>query len=357
MVLDPQSHDLLPCGPGILEGLDSRFKPELPASHVEIATNPHRRIDLLAAELLECRSALSAHVSGRALLAAAGVHPFTARTGELNSTERYARMLAEYGDVMRQQLICGLHVHVRLGGADRVLAVYNAMRSYLPELAALAANAPVHCERDTTLASVRPLICGLMPRQGVPPPIGSWEEYAARLNWGVGSKRLGQPREWWWELRPHGGVGTLEIRVPDAQTTVGEAMAVVAVAAGVAVWLAERHDAGELEFPAETWRINENRWTALRNGMDGYLVDVQTGVRRPARERLGWLIDQVEPVLHRLGGASQLDAARAMLGRNGASRQRELFRAGGAVELTGWLAERFLLDEAPGRPDGRSRPC
>ena len=53
--------------------------------------------------------------------------------------------------------------------ADRALAVYNALRSYLPEIAALAANAPFYEGADTGFASVRPQIAGLLPRQGVPP--------------------------------------------------------------------------------------------------------------------------------------------------------------------------------------------
>ncbi|HVL52406.1 MAG TPA: glutamate-cysteine ligase family protein, partial [Actinomycetota bacterium] len=193
MVLDPSTLDLLACGPVLLEGLDRRFKPELPAAHIEIASSPHTRIDDLAVEMRECRRMLAGHVGTRARLAVAGVHPFSARSGAVNSGDRYARMLAEYGDVLRQQLVCGLHVHVGLAGADRTLGVYNAMRSWLPELAALAANAPVHCGRDTSMASVRPLISGLLPRQGMPPPLSSWQEYADHLNSGMSVGRLGRP--------------------------------------------------------------------------------------------------------------------------------------------------------------------
>lgn len=344
MVLDPGTLDLLPFGGKLLEGLDSRFRPELPASHVEIATVPHTSFEELEAELAACRRTLAGHAGDRARLAVAGVHPFAARLGEVSEGERYDRLLAEYGDVLRQQLVCGLHLHVSLGSAGRVLAVYNAMRAFLPELAALAANAPIHCGRDTTLASVRPLISELLPRQGMPPPLGGWQEYADALNWGAAAGRLGRPAEWWWELRPHAGLGTLEIRVPDAQTTVAEASAVGAVAVGVAAWLAGRHEAGGLPETVPTWRINENRWSALRHGLNGYLVDLETGEQRPARERIGWLIDRVAPTVRDLGGSRQLECARRLVRVNGAERQREIFRARGARGLAEWLAERFLDD-------------
>lgn len=342
MLLDPETLDLLPCGSRILEGLDARFKLELPASHVEIATGPHTDFAELEAELAACRRELAAHAGDRVRLAAGGVHPFAARSGEVSAGERYDRMLAEYGDLVRQQLVCGLHLHVSLGSADRTLAVYNAMRAFLPELAALAANAPVHCGRDTTLASIRPLISGLLPRQGVPPPLAGWEEYAEALGWGAASGRLGRPSEWWWELRPHAGLGTLEVRVPDAQTTVAAATAVGALALGVAVWLAGRHELGGMPTTVPTWRINENRWSALRRGCEGELVDLQTGERSPAGESIRRLIDRVAPAVESLGAGPALDRARDLLALNGARRQRAVFEDAGARGLAAWLASRFL---------------
>ena len=98
-----------------------------------------------------------------------------------------------------------------MGGHARTLAVYNALRSHLPELAALAANAPYYAGRDTGLASVRPKICDLLPRQGVPPAIPSWDAYVSALRWGAAAGALPEPGRWWWELRPHPDHGTLEL--------------------------------------------------------------------------------------------------------------------------------------------------
>src|SRR5213075_2861884 len=134
-----------------------------------------------------------------------------------------------------------LQVHVAPGDAERTLAVYNALRGHLPELAALAANAPFHAGRDTGFASVRPLIGGLLPRQGVPPAIPSWEAFAETLRWGRVAGAVPEPRRWWWELRPHLAFGTLELRVPDAQTTVADAAAVAAFVHALVARLGERH--------------------------------------------------------------------------------------------------------------------
>jgi glutamate---cysteine ligase / carboxylate-amine ligase len=347
MLLDPQTFDLWP-GAGELLGRlrgDPRFKPELPASQLEILTAPTSSAEEALASLAAGRQDLVNAASGQARPAAAGVHPFSPAMGELNSSERYGRIRDEYGGIARRQLVAALQVHVSIGGADRTLRVYNALRGYLPEIAALAANAPIYEGRDTGLASVRPKIAELLPRQGMPPAIESWAAFAGELRWGAVAGVVGEPRLWWWELRPHADFGTLEVRVPDAQTSLADAGAVVGFVHCLAAWLCERHDGGEELRAVPTWRIEENRWSAARYGVAGRMADLQSGETEPTRERLLALMDGLEPVSRRLGSTALLDSARQLAEENGASRQREAFESAGAVGLTAWLADRFLAGD------------
>jgi carboxylate-amine ligase len=343
MLLDPATLDLAAGARDALAavGDDPRFKLELPASQIEILSEPCATVGEAAAQLAAGRRALADALGGRFRVAGAGAHPFAGGRGVLNEGPRYDGIREEYGEVARRQLVCGLHVHVALGGADRTLAVYNAMRGFLPELAALAANAPFYEGRDTGLASVRPKICDLLPRQGVPPAIASWDELAADLRWGATAGRVPEPRQWWWELRMHPTYGTLEVRVPDTQTTVADAAAVGALAHALAHRLAARHDAGEPLPSAPSWRIGENRWSACRHGLDGPLADLETGERRPARERLAQLLDELEPHAYELGCEAELGGARSLLETSGSERQRAVAAGGGAKAVAAWLADRF----------------
>ncbi|ADB50497.1 carboxylate-amine ligase [Conexibacter woesei] len=343
MLLDPATLALAPMAGELLQRLggDTRFKPELPAAQVEISTAAAASVADAVAQLAAARRDLAAAAGGLVLPAAAGVHPFSGAEGALNRGGRYDVLQAEYGPIARRQLVAGLQVHVAVGGADRTLAVYNALRAYLPELAALAANAPFHCGRDSGLASVRPTISEQLPRQGVPPRLESWDQFAAELRWGALAGSVPEPRMWWWELRPHATFGTIELRVPDAQTSVGEAAGVIAFAQALVATLAERHDAREALLDAPTWRIEENRWSALRHGLDGTLADLVTGERVPTRDRLGELVAAVAPEAERLGCADALTATRAAIVANGAVRQREVARDRGVDGLVRWLTERF----------------
>ncbi len=344
MLLDPATLDLAPVAEELLRTRlagDERFSRELPAAQLEIATAPARGAPDALARLAAARADLLRAADGLARPAAAAVHPFAAPTGVLNDGDRYALIHDAYGPVARRQLVASLQVHVAVGGAERTLAVHDALRAYLPELAALAANGAFHEGRDSGLASARPLVCGLLPRQGVPPALESWERVAAELRWGAAAGAVAEPRLWWWELRPHPRFGTLELRVPDAQTTLAEAAGVVAVAQALIAWLAERYDAGERLPVAPSWRIEENRFAALRHGLDAELADLESGERLPARERLRALIETLAPVAERLGAGALLPCAAALAERNGALRQREVAARRGMRGLTAWLAERF----------------
>lgn len=343
MLLDPRTLDLVPRAVEVLDGLgqDPRFTLELPASQMEIVIGPAATVPEAIAALAQGRADLASSTAGEVRLAAAGLHPFAAVEGELNRSTRYDVTVAEHGAIARRQLVLALQVHVAIRGGDRALVVHNALRSFLPELAALAANAPFHGGRDTGLASGRPPVSGLLPRQGIPPVLPSWGAYAAAL------EIVGDASRWWWELRPHPVHGTLELRVPDAQSTVADASAVAAVAHALTVWLAERHDAGERLPVDETWRIEENRWRACRYGVEGDLLDLRTGERRPARMRLHALLDDLEPVAERLGCVAELTRARGLVEVNGAMRQRAA--AGSRQDLrkvAEWLANIWLGETA-----------
>jgi glutamate---cysteine ligase / carboxylate-amine ligase len=344
MLIDPESLELADRAEEVLARLrgDARFKPELPASQVEIVIPPHRSVTDAAAALLDARRALAAATEGLIRPAAAGAHPFSPGVGKLNAGERYQRIAETYGCIAQRELVGALQVHVSVGDPDLALSVYNAARSYLPQLAALAANAPFYEGEDSGFASVRPLIATLLPRQGVPPAFETFSDYARALAWGSASRAFPDPGTWWWELRLHGGFGTLEFRVPDAQSTVGEAAALTAVIQALVVWLSRRHADGREPPVHPRWMIEQNRWSACRHGVEGSMVDLTSGERCSTRTLLASLLGDLQEVADELQLQGELALAAEMVGTNGAISQRAVAEAGGAGAVAQWLAERFL---------------
>lgn len=346
MLLDPHTLDLAPVAAEVLERLHdtSRFKPELPAAHLEIVTSPARSPVQALTQLGEARRDLMTAAAGIALPAVAGVHPFADPHGVLSARPQYEGLRRDYGPVAEQQLVASLQVHVAVGGADRTLAVYNALRCHLPELMALAANGPFHAGRDTGLATVRPLLSQLLPRQGIPPRLESWNALVAELEWGAAAGCLPDSSRWWWELRPHLTYGTLELRVPDAQSALTAASGVIGLIHALVLSLAKRYDAGEPLPDAETWRIAENRFSAVRWGIQGSMADLSTGERRPTSERLLALIEELSPA----GTMDMLAQSRELAQHNGALDQRRVAASRGMKGLAAWLVDEFARPLPPG---------
>jgi glutamate---cysteine ligase / carboxylate-amine ligase len=343
MLLDPETLDLLPHAARVRAELGDQIsmRTELPAAQVETASPVCATIAEAAASLTQARRALADGVAGWARLAGAGTHPFAGPEGALIDDPKYASLIAEFPWVLPRQLVFGLHVHVAVRGAERALAVHNALRSHLPDVAALAGNAPLHAGQDTGLASIRPKLSELLPRQGIPPAFASWEERAALERWGRRGGVFPGAGEPWYELRPHDEHGTIELRVPDTQSTPEEAAGVLAFAAALVATLAEQYDEGEPLPVHDHTRIAENRWRAMRHGLDGALLDLDSGVPQPTRARLHTLIERVAPAAERLGGAAELEHARALAARNGAERQRVLHVQHGPRGVAEWLAQAF----------------
>lgn len=334
-LLDPDTLALAPVAVAVLErmGGDERAKLELPAAQVELLTRPHVHVGEAIAELTGARAALAAAADGLAIPAALAVHPFAPAEGELNSGQRYEAIEREFGWVARRQIVGAFQVHVAVGGAERTLAVYNALRAHLPEIAALAAAAPYYEGRDTGLASVRPALCTMLPRQGAPPGIPSWEAFTEALN------AIGDPRQWWYELRPHMAFGTLELRVPDTQPELDATAAIAAYTHALIAWLSERHDAGEPLSSHATWRIEENRWSAARFGVEGRMADLDAREPLATRDVIRARLAELAPYAQRLGCAAELAGVERLVERNAAIALRD---AGDARAAAKWSAQRFL---------------
>ncbi|MFF0267686.1 YbdK family carboxylate-amine ligase [Kribbella sp. NPDC004536] len=311
---------------------DPRIKAELPACQIEIATSVHKDPSGAVEELRRCRALLAKTCGSDRAVIAAPVHPLVDGPVELSATARAGGLDGRYREIIERQLVSSLQIHLAFGDADCTLAVYHALRNILPELAALAGTAPFVGGRDTGLCSVRPVIGGQLPRQGVPPIIASWEQYADDLAWAVRGGAVTDPSEWWWELRPHVRFGTLELRVLDVPATTERAGAIVRFVYALATRLTDRYHLGELPVPAPSWRIAENRWAALRDGVHGELLDLRTGAARSTRRRLHDLVDAAE--LYAPGG---LDDVRVLIDDPPVDHLRAL----GSRRVVPWLAEVF----------------
>ena len=326
---------------------DPRFVAELRASQIEIVSRPCLSAADLGRELAAARCDLADALAGDMCAAAVGTHPTAETVGPITDGDRYRSIAADYPWAARHMLTCGLHVHVGVAGGDRALAVYNALRSYLPELCALAANSPFHRSCDAGVASVRTHLNACLPRSGTPPAFRSWGEFGRYVAWGARGGCIPDPSYQWWALRLHPGLGTLEIRVSDAQTEIEDAVAVAALTQALVASLLDRYDSGERLPIHASHLINENLWLAARDATGGWLLDLESGLREPTADRIERLLDELAPYGQALGCERELARVATLAWFGGAARQRALVAEHGIDALPALLGR--LTDESARR--------
>jgi glutamate---cysteine ligase / carboxylate-amine ligase len=299
---------------------------ELHACQVELITGVHGTAGQAVAELGALRHAVGETGAG---LLGAGTHPAAVEgEAEITDKERYERIQYLLGDAVITP-VAGLHVHVGMPDAETAIAAFNRLREHLPLLQALAANSPFRHGRDTGLASARDIAMRSWPRSGVPRALRDFEDFGALSELLCTAADVEDYTWFWWKLRPHPRLGTVEIRAFDAQASLTDMAALVALTHCLARDAAERPS--DADAPPEL--IEEGMFRAARFGTDASLPD-RDGRLRPLEECLAQARAAAAPHAIELGCTAELDELDGLLERRGGSgRQRRMHEIAGMDAL------------------------
>ncbi|MFB6105778.1 MAG: glutamate--cysteine ligase [Halobacteriaceae archaeon] len=269
-----------------------------------------------AAALHEMRDALVSYAADHGYrIAAAGLHPAAVwRELEHADKPRYRDQLDRIRYPQHRNTTAGLHVHVGVDDPDAAVWIANELRWYLPVLLALSANSPYWNGFDTGLASARAKVFETLPNTGMPTAFEDYESFACFERLLLETDSISDRGEIWWDVRPHSGHGTVEVRTPDAQADPERVLAFVEYVHALVVDLAERYADGESGHDHRRELLDENKWRATRHGHDASFI------ARDAREEVS-LPTVVDRTADRLG----VDGVRDVLeSGSGAARQRRI---------------------------------
>ncbi|MCW2527400.1 MAG: putative glutamate--cysteine ligase 2, partial [Pseudonocardiales bacterium] len=309
------------------------FDHELMREQVELGTAPHTSVAELGTQLLALRQELSSASDRRGVqLVAAASSPIDAGS-TVTDVDRYRRMMDEFAVVARQQLTCGMHVHVSVDSPEEGVAVLDRLRPWLPVLTALSANSPFLAGRDTGYESYRSLLWGQWPTAGPVEPFGDVAGYERAREDLIASGAAMDDGMIYFDARLSARYPTVEIRVADVVPWVADAVLIAALARAFVHTAAARWEAGEPVEPVRTDLLRAANWRAARWGMTGDLADAVVGGTTPA-----WKL--VEAAMEWCGAAlleaGDLDRVRSSLDEisrrgTGASLQRRAFDQAGEM--------------------------
>jgi carboxylate-amine ligase len=337
-ILDPGSGELRSeverLLPMVQADLGACVQPELYQAQIETATAVCDSLADGRAELIRLRRALLDAASALGLgIATAGTHPFSDwRMQLITRKTRYQRLLADYQQVAREQVLFGCHVHVGMPDPESTVQTMNRVRAWLPTILALTANSPFWLGVDTGYASYRAQVWRRWPSAGMPPVLAGRAEYDALIAVLVGTGSIRDATKVYWDVRPSPRYPTLEFRITDACTSVDEVLMVAGLCRALARACCEAAWRDDPPVLPPVTLLRAAKWQAARFGLEAQLVDPATGeiVRVPEMARR--LLAFLRPVLEDEGDWEEV---RELLGRvltegNGAVRQRRaLARTGG----------------------------
>ena len=354
-IIDPDSRELTSYIQEFLEEgrviLQDQIKPEFMQSQVEVGSKICRDMQEARQELVRLRSTICRVAEAKGLaVAAASTHPFS-KWSEQQVTvgERYTKHVAEMAEVARRMLVFGMHVHVGIEDKSQLIDVMDQARYFLPHLLALSTSSPFWHGRETGLKSYRSIVFESLPRSGPPPAFDSWSEYQQFVETLLKTRCIDEATKIWWDIRPHPRFPTLEFRVTDICTRVDEAICVASLILAIVAMLVR------LRQSNQSWRryrhhlITENKWRAVRWGVEGKLIDFGRQEEVPVSQLVEEIIELVDPVLDALRIRREVEYARTIL-REGTSADRQLatFRDTGDLKK---VVDRLVAETKEGCTD------
>src|ERR1700723_752983 len=302
-----------------------QVKHEMHQSIVETGTRICENVSELRIEMHRTRGELVAAAERAGLqVAAAGTPPFSSWIDQVISPgERYQHIVEEMGQLARSLLIFGMHVHVAMPDKQTTIDMMNMVRYFLPHLLALSTSSPFWMGRNTGLKSFRTTVFRRFPRTGVPEQFESWSAYENFVNLLVKLNCIDNGKKIWWDVRPHPMFGTLEFRMCDVPTSAEDSITLAALPQAL---VGKLH---RLYSKNQSWRlypralIEENKWRAVRWGLDGKLIDFGKRTEVPMRDLALEILEFVDDVLDELGSRQAVEGVHRIL-REGTSAEHQL---------------------------------
>jgi carboxylate-amine ligase len=332
-LVDPDSLELVSRIEPILASVDGetirqRIAPELLQSMLEMSTRIAVTVEEAVDEVVDLRTRLGRIAADHGVaLAASGTHAFSRCDAQrVTDRPRYTELADSLGWLVSRQPVFGLHIHIGAGSAAKAIACADGLRNHVPELLALSANSPLRHGRPTGHASTRATILEDLPRAGLPPALESFETFERFVEHGVRAGCFPDYTHIWWDVRPHPRLGTVEMRICDAQTHVSSVAAIAALVQSLAATVGSAFECGDAAPVGSAFLLEENRRRAARYGLEARLIDLEDDTERPAADAIRALVERCAPAADALGCAEELELVEQILVcGNGADEQLRIY--------------------------------
>ncbi len=352
-IIDPQTRELRSYITQIMEEgrllLLEQVKPELHQAMVEVGSTVCATPAEIRAELVKLRGTIMGLAARNGLkIVAAGTHPFSSwLEQEITPQERYMGVKQDMQELAQRLLIFGTHVHIGIEDREFLIDAMNVVRYLLPHVLCLTTSSPFWMGRTTGLKSYRSIIFRNFPRSGIPRTFESWADFSSLVETLVNTNAIPNGTKIWWDVRPNWTYPTLEFRICDVCTRIDEAVCIAAIFQAIIakLWKLRRDNMTFRVYPTDL--IDENKWRAVRYGLDGKLIDFGKQQELPARDMIREMIEWfIGDVVDELGSRQEVEYAYRILSEgSSADRQLATYQRTGDLKA---VVDQLILETAEG---------
>src|SRR6201991_5170057 len=305
--------------------LEERVKAEMHQSVIEVGTRICHNIQEAQEDLFDLRRNMISLAEEHGLVLVAGAtHPFADwRVQEIYPDPRYAQVVEDLQLVARANLIFGLHVHVGIEDREAAIRIMNSMRYFLPHILALSTNSPFWRGMKTGLKSYRAKVFDKFSRTNIPHSFNSFAEFEGFVNLLIKTNCLDNAKKIWWDIRPHPFFNTVEVRICDIPMRAEETIAIAALIQATACKLWKLHATNQDWRQYSRALLMENKWRAVRYGLEGKLIDFGKEAEVDERELILEYLAFVDDCVDELGSREAIAYIRTILDL-GSGAQRQL---------------------------------
>ncbi|WGI17915.1 carboxylate-amine ligase [Methanonatronarchaeum sp. AMET-Sl] len=309
-IVDPDTWSLVSRADEMLECAEpirDNLRTELFQSILEIATDVCSDIDEARGNIWKLRNKLSTFTKQKGYrLAASGTHPFGEwKDQDVTDQKRYKEVLEDLRWTGKRELIFGQHVHVGVNNKEEAIYITNTIKNFLPHILALSTNSPFWQKEETGLKSTRIRIFDSLPRTGLPMHFKGWNHYKKVENRLIKGGSIDDVTMIWWDVRPRADLGTVEIRIADLPTKIDESIALAALTQALVYKLSKvyQNQGDQLPYQLDQEIIKENRWRALRDGLEGTFIKRKNGevYEIPIQKEIYKMLEFVDDAVQDLG--------------------------------------------------------
>ena len=323
--------------------LEERVKAEMHQSVIEVGTRVCRNIEIAREDLYDLRRQMIHLAEENGLVLVAGAtHPFADwREQEIYPDARYDRVVEDLQQVARANLIFGLHVHVGIEDREGAIRIMNSLRYFLPHILALSTNSPFWLGMETGYKSYRSKVFERFPRTNLPDSFSSYSEFESYVNLLIKTNCIDNAKKIWWDVRPHPFFNTVEVRVCDIPLRAEETVAIAALIQATAAKLWKLHERN-LDFRQYSRALlMENKFRAVRYGLEGKLIDFGKEIEVPETELIREYLEFVKEEVEELDSRHAIGYIHQMLRQgSGADRQLKVWRETGSLRaVVDYMAE------------------